>query len=163
MNVFQTISKGERINFLDLPERVGIIGSRSFANGSGSSRMLTEVWRFVNQTAPTTVVVSGGAVGIDEWAARMAQFCNKQLPKIYWPDRTLPTPARYFARNTQIADDIAEHDGVLIAFCDPTSWDGSRDTIRKAYQNGTPTVVFFYTTDGRYIKGVYNNFERYIQ
>ena len=143
----------QKIDFSSLPLTLGIIGSRSFDDDvQASSRMLTEVFRFVESCNKETVIVSGGAKGIDSLAARAAHFYQLPLPVIYRPNRAFPYPARFFARNTEIVEHVKSAHGALVAFLDEHSHRGSDDTIRKAVQAGLACHVFVYSSQGKFLK-----------
>ena len=97
------------LNFELLPICVGIVGSRDFPR-------LDAVQAFVGRLKrPCTEVVSGGARGVDRAAVDAAKRLD--LPwREYLPDDALPSPARFFARNTQIVEHVRKHDGLLVAF-----------------------------------------------
>ena len=121
---------------------VGIVGSRRW-----KSRAAVE--SLVDTLPPDTTVVSGGASGVDSWAA---EFARKRGLKVvvFLPD--LPTvPASwtangnprweytkaYHARNRQ----IAEHSHVVYAFVAPDRKGGTENTIKQAKELGVPVYI----------------------
>lgn len=77
--------------------RVAIVGSRKYPN-------LDAVRAYVRALPPGTVVVSGGARGVDEAAEEEARLCGLPVPEIHYPD--YKTHGRYLApkmRNIAIA------------------------------------------------------------
>lgn len=107
--------------------RVGIVGSRGFPD-----RQLVE--RFVAllaKRAPDTIVVSGGARGVDTWAAEEARRQGLTVLE-FLPD--YDRYGRYEApkeRNTIIVDNSDK----ILAFWDGVSG-GTMDTVRKAQGRG---------------------------
>ena len=121
---------------------VGIVGSRRW-----KSRATVE--SLVNTLPADTTVVSGGASGVDSWAA---EFARKRGLKVvvFLPD--LPTvPASwtangnprweytkaYHARNRQ----IVEHSHVVYAFVAPDRKGGTENTIKQAKELGVPVNI----------------------
>ncbi len=102
--------------------RVAIVGSRKYPNWH-------QVHSLVRSRLPEAcTIVSGGAEGVDTWAANAAR---KRLgfpePRIFLPKK--PLPAGYFIRNQQIVD-FAD---VLIAFWDGRSR-GTMDTVDRGLE-----------------------------
>ena len=114
---------------------VGIVGSRRW-----KSRAAVET--LVNTLSPNTTVVSGGARGVDSWAA---EFARKRGLKVieFLPD--LPSNGNprweytkaYNARNRQ----IAEHSHVVYAFVAPDRKGGTENTIKYAEDLGVPVNI----------------------
>ena len=115
--------------------RLAIVGSRDFGD-SGLVR------RFVDRLRASTVVVSGGARGVDRVAvdaARLRDLGTEVFPADW--DR--------FGRSAGIrrnADLVASVDG-LVAFWDGSS-PGTRDAIRRALDLGIWVRV--YRVDGSF-------------
>lgn len=110
-------------------ERVAIVGSRAFPN-----RDL--VTRFVRALPPGTIVVSGGARGVDQWAEDTAVECGLET-RIFHADWTSLGRRAGPIRNAKI---VAESD-ILIAFWDGRSR-GTLNTILTAREAGLPTKIF---------------------
>lgn len=110
--------------------KVGIVGSRGYA---ARYRVLA----FVAQLAPGTTVLSGGARGVDSWAAEHALLCGLAVEE-FLPDlkthRVFALAAK--ARNKQIAEASDE----VVAFWDGDS-PGTANTIAWAVALGTPVRV----------------------
>ena len=96
--------------------RIAIVGSRGYQH-------LDRVKLFVLNLDKGTVVITGGAEGVDQKAEEVAKYLGMEV-KIYKPRYDLyPTNPRYapIARNEWIVEDCDE----LVAF-----WDGkSRGTL----------------------------------
>jgi len=102
--------------------KVAVVGSRGYPQG----HLVRALVRRLAQLDPDTVIVSGGAQGVDSWAEDEAKKCGlgTVVLKADW--------GRYgkqagFLRNTE----IVEQGDIVIAFWDLTS-SGTRDTIGKA-------------------------------
>ena len=114
---------------------VGIVGSRRWKGRSAVESLV--------KTLPAdTTVVSGGARGVDSWAA---EFARKRGLKVveFLPD--LPSNGNprwkytkaYHARNRQ----IAEHSEVVYAFVAPDRKGGTENTIKYAKELGVPVNI----------------------
>lgn len=108
--------------------KIAIVGSRDYDR-------LDLVVAYVKNLPPGTVVVSGGARGVDRVAANTATSCGFPVVE-YRADWTLGKQAG-FERNTMIVDQSDE----VIAFWDGKSG-GTLDTIRKALAAGKFRGVF---------------------
>lgn len=76
------------------------------------------------------IVMQGGARGVDRWTQIACEITGHAC-ETFLPDRSLPSPARYHARNDQmlaLADDV-------LAFWDGNSR-GTASVIRKAEARG---------------------------
>ena len=115
--------------------RLGIVGSRSFPR-------LDLVVAYVESLPKGTVVVSGGAIGVDLIAQTTAKECGLEVfPCDPDPDRGI---AGLFERNTR----IVQVSDVLVAFithcrkcppgrCRRGGWThGTSDTVEKAQRVG---------------------------
>lgn len=107
--------------------KIAIVGSRDFDR-------LDLVVDYVKNLPPGTVVVSGGARGVDRVAANTATSCGFPVVE-YRADWTLGKGAG-FARNTMIVEQADR----VVAFWDGQSR-GTLDTINKARQAGRPVQV----------------------
>ena len=114
---------------------VGIVGSRRWKSRSA-------VESLVNTLSADTTVVSGGAKGVDSWAA---EYARKRGLKVieFLPDypsfgspRWEYTQA-YYVRNRQ----IAEHSEVVYAFVAPDRKGGTENTIKHAKELGVPVNI----------------------
>ena len=106
-----------------VPKKIAIIGSRKFHN-------LTAVKELVNALPIDTIVVSGGALGVDQVAETAALERQMQV-KIFLPDwKTFGLRAGAI-RNAQIVEEADE----VIAFWDEKS-KGTAITIDLARKAG---------------------------
>ena len=114
---------------------IGIVGSRRWKNRAAIESL-------VKTLPPNTTVVSGGARGVDSWAA---EFSRKRGLKVkeFLPD--LPSNGNprweytkaYHARNRQ----IAEYSHVVYAFVAPDRKGGTENTIKHAKELGVPVNI----------------------
>jgi hypothetical protein len=103
--------------------RLAIVGSRGFPK-------LDQVRRYVQGLPKDTVVISGGARGVDEVAAEEARACGLEV-EIYFPQYDVYGRSATFKRNDQIVEACDK----LIAFWDGTSR-GTTYTFTKASRDG---------------------------
>jgi hypothetical protein len=112
-------------------ERVAIVGSRGWPEGQ--SHRVTE---YVLNLPAGTVVVSGGAKGVDSMAERVAERCGLDV-------HTIPAD---WLKHGRAAGPICNSE--IVAACDRVVafWDGesrgTADTIRKAKRAGKPVAVY---------------------
>lgn len=111
-----------------MSERVAIVGSRHGAH-------LEAVEHYVAMLAYGTVVVSGGAAGVDSTAARRARQAGltvvEHLPKYELFGHSAP-----LVRNREIAEDCSR----LVAFWNGTST-GTCHVIRETRKLGKPVLL----------------------
>lgn len=108
--------------------KLAIVGSRNFKN-------LMRVAHYVCHLPLDTVIVSGGARGVDETAAVNARRRGMDVI-VHLPDWDTHGKAAGFVRNQRIVDDA----DAVVAF-----WNGSNgtlDTIRKANQAGKVVKIY---------------------
>mgnify|MGYP001600537660 CR=1 FL=1 len=122
--------------------KVAIVGTRF--DQVMNQNVWMDVGHLVEKLAKDTVIVSGGAPGVDTFAWKWAETYGLPEPIIIrpkWlrPDGSLDKAAG-FARNTQ----IVETSDVVIAFWDGESR-GTKDTITKARKAGKLLMVYEYT------------------
>jgi predicted Rossmann fold nucleotide-binding protein DprA/Smf involved in DNA uptake len=112
--------------------RYAFVGSRSF-------KSLELIEKYIEQLEPDSVVVSGGAVGVDSHSAFLAKERGLTVV-VYKPkwkdDNGVYNPNAAFERNKDI---IAASDEVF-AFWDGKSR-GTLDSIKHALQMGKPCIV----------------------
>lgn len=113
--------------------RVAIVGSRDYRNR-------TAVVNYVCDLPDGTVVVSGGARGVDSLAVKMAEECGLSFV-VFYADWSLGKKAGPL-RNQKIVD----HADMVVAFHDGVSR-GTRSTIELARKAGKPVTVI--GTDGK--------------
>lgn len=102
-------------------KKVGIVGSRDFPKESKCY-----IKWFIEDLPLNTVIVSGGARGVDRWAEYYANQCGMRTI-IFKPDKSLGFPKALFARNIQ----IVEESDIIIAFWNGES-SGTKHTIKNA-------------------------------
>lgn len=110
--------------------RVGIVGSREFSQ-------LDLVREYVRKLPEDSVVVSGGADGVDTIAAKEADNCGLDIDEKKPEIDKYGIPAAFHIRNQEI---VNESD-TIIAFWDGES-DGTWSTISKAIKAGIPTNIY---------------------
>lgn len=108
--------------------RIAVVGSREYDN-------LDLVRRTVQSFEPGTVVISGGARGVDSEAERAAVEAGLETV-VHRPDWDTHGKRAAFLRNQQIVEDCDE----VYAFWDGKSR-GTRMTIDIAYKAGKFVVV----------------------
>ena len=126
------------IDYETLPDTIGIIGSRSFARHSKTDQYYrTQVEKFVSKTKPETIIVSGGAIGMDTYAEQAADKHARLFVPIL-PSKDLPIPQRFFERNRRLVEYVKRHEGMILAISDVASWNGTRHAINTAQQLNVP-------------------------
>lgn len=114
--------------------RIAVVGSR----GKAFSKVAAKAVKHTVMKLPrSTVVISGGAFGIDFLAARYAGYKGLEVVEIRPDYQKYRGEYAPLARNTDIA---RECDG-LIAFWDGKS-SGTADVIAKAARIGKPVWVW---------------------
>lgn len=102
--------------------KVAIVGSREFPD-------LDMVRRYVMELPHDTIIVSGGAKGVDSVAVKSAEILGMEVI-VHLPDWSKGKGAG-FARNTLIIDDA----DLIRAFWDGVSH-GTYDSIKKTLKAG---------------------------
>src|SRR5689334_7221344 len=108
--------------------RIAIVGSREY-------RRLDTVRDFVHSLPRTTVVVSGGARGVDWTAEQMARDLGMEV-EIFYPDYTKHGKRAPLVRNEQLAERCEE----MRAFWDGQST-GTQHALSCAKRLGRPAWV----------------------
>jgi len=108
--------------------RIGIVGSRDFP-----SQYLVE--RVVYELPKDAVIVSGGARGVDSWAAATALHHGRETV-VHKPDWGKHGKVAGFIRNNEIVRDC----DLVVAFYDGKSR-GTKHTISLCSYLGVPCVV----------------------
>jgi hypothetical protein len=115
-----------------VPHKAAIVGSRQYPRQQ-------DVIDAVNALPAGSTVISGGAKGVDTWAAEAARARGLDVVEFrvngYYPDKRAFRAAA-MARNTQIVDAGDR----VIAFWDGESA-GTADSIRKAQAAGKPVAI----------------------
>lgn len=109
---------------------VAIVGSRDVAPEAAAL-----VSDFVATLPADAVVVTGGARGVDSWAAECAHARGIRVV-VYPADWKKHGQRAGLIRNTQIVNDCTE----LVAFWNGASR-GTMDSVRKARERGIPVRV----------------------
>ena len=111
--------------------KVAVVGSRSFRNEFVMAENLDKI----HQIKPITLIISGGAVGADTYAAEWAKYRN--IPTlIFKPDWKKYGKRAGFIRNT----DIVTNADTVVAFWDGESR-GTKNSMDKAKQLNKPLLV----------------------
>lgn len=108
--------------------RLAIVGSRGYPDEE-------QVRAFVHALTPDTIIVSGGAAGVDSWAADQARKDGLQV-EAFLPDYELFGNHAPLVRNSKIAAAADE----MIAFWDGESR-GTKDAITKMLNAGKSVTV----------------------
>lgn len=110
--------------------KIAIVGSRNFSD-------LTKVRDYVNTLPPDTIVISGGAKGVDTVAETTAKA--KGLTTIVY----LPEWKKY-GRSAGIKrnEDIIHNAEAVIAFWDGNS-PGTRNSINQAKENNKKVTIIY--------------------
>jgi predicted Rossmann-fold nucleotide-binding protein len=121
--------------FAEVTVRLAIIGTREkfLADPAGVRKRVQE---FVAALPRETVVISGGARGVDSYAADAARLYGNPLV-VYPADWEAAPRVAGFIRNTA----IAQQSDLVVAFWDGHSA-GTHDTLKKARKLGKEIQVF---------------------
>jgi uncharacterized phage-like protein YoqJ len=114
--------------------KVAIVGSREFPQPERVKQFV----RKLQEKHPEAVVVSGGARGVDSWAAEAAVAVGLRImvfPANWYPRGVYDARAG-FTRNTT----IVENSDYVVAFWDGASR-GTKDTMTKAALAGKKVYV----------------------
>jgi hypothetical protein len=122
-----SLSRGSPV---DTDERVAIIGSRGFA-----ARWKVE--EYIDELAHDTVIVSGGAPGVDTWAHEYALKCEHPT-ELYRADWQEHGKKAGYLRNQLIVSKVDR----VVAFWDGVS-KGTKHTIDLALKSGVDLEVRF--------------------
>jgi uncharacterized phage-like protein YoqJ len=112
--------------------KVAVIGSRQYP----LPLLVRAFVRRLGKRLVSVEVISGGAKGVDTWAAEEAQSCGLSV-KVFNADWETHGRSAGMLRNSFL---IRQAD-LIVAFWDEQS-PGSRDSIRKALQWGKRIKVF---------------------
>ena len=83
------------------------------------------------------IIISGGCEGVDSFAQDYAKEKGLEIIIVY-PRPWLPSPQRYFDRNTEIATRC----DVLVAFDKGSSGSGTLNTINTAKKDNKRVILF---------------------
>lgn len=82
------------------------------------------------------IIISGGAIGVDTYAEQYAdELDHKKI--IHKPDKNLPIPERFFARNRKIVEDA----DIILAF-NKKHHGGTTQTINYAKKLKKKVLIF---------------------
>jgi hypothetical protein len=140
----ETATKGGFvIDFNSLPDVVAVVGSREFPK-----RKLEWVTKFVNNLLPETIVVSGGARGVDTAAEEAAvqrkdlHFYPYRVPSFLWEKKG--KGVGHF-RNQQLVEFVNEYGGVVVVFhCvdeNGVMTGGSMNVVRNCLKLKVPYIL----------------------
>jgi phosphoribosylpyrophosphate synthetase len=126
---------------------IGIVGARAFT-------ALDLVDKFVSVLPAESVVVSGGANGVDNRAAKVAGVRGLKtvvhLPDLSGCKTRHEFTERYYARNQRIVDNV----DMLVAFTDKDSG-GTWDTVKRALRAGLRVEIIRSTETRIYQRAVF--------
>lgn len=111
--------------------RVAIVGSRQGVQSAAVERFVSVLGR----KYPDSVVVSGGAQGVDSWAVETAHIVGL-LTEVFPAEWEKYGRSAGYRRNVQIVDAA----DIVVAFT--TGSPGTRHTIDIARAKGIPVYVF---------------------
>lgn len=112
-----------------MSERVVVVGSRDFPD----EEMVAE---HVTNLPPDTVVISGGASGVDTWAEQAAEFAGLETD-IYPADWEAHGKRAGYVRNRTMVEEADR----IVAFWDGESR-GTRHSIKLAMESGKPLDIY---------------------
>lgn len=148
-----------KLVYTNLPDTIAIVGSRSF-NLMGQLRLKNHFRTIMSKTKPDTVFVSGGARGVDSWAAESARKESRKMVE-YLPDKNGKYPAALFERNLKIIKHVKENDGMVLAFINVDSWRGTSHAVLHALKQEVPVNLYMFDEEGKYL-GEVDNVEEYV-
>ncbi len=143
MTTTLTLPSGDIVNpetgEILVPVVVGIVGSRVYPDPDG-------VDAYVAALPPGSIVVSGGAVGVDTWAVEAAHRRADLTTRIYPADWAKHGKSAGFQRNLAIVRDVGKAGGRIVAFwaIDPKTGQPSKGTgiiVSLAEREGVPVEV----------------------
>jgi hypothetical protein len=115
--------------------KIAIVGSRTFGDRIEDTKVRNAVKAYVASLPSDTVIVSGGASGVDTWAENAARECGLGVI-VFKPDWKLYGKSAGMIRNGQI---IEAADSV-VAFWNGGS-SGTANSIERAKRAGKPVVI----------------------
>jgi len=114
--------------------RVGFVGARDFKN-------IPLIKKYINKLSDNAVVVSGGAIGVDQASVRYAKKrgleFKEHLPALRNDMEYYERVQAYYARNKLIVLDS----DYIIAFTDRTREGGTWNTIEWAIKHKVPVLL----------------------
>jgi hypothetical protein len=119
--------------------KLAIVGSRPENMGNlteNDKRVRAAVYAYVSKLAKDTVIVSGGAAGVDTWAENAAKEYGLPKPIIFKPEWKKYGKPAGMIRNAQIID---------AADCVTAFWNGissgTANSIERARRAGKSVVI----------------------
>jgi len=109
--------------------RLAVVGSRNY-------EPLEDVRIFIRSLTPETVIISGGARGVDRTAAEEAKKRGLAV-EVFLPNWAMYPRSAGLIRNSRIVDECDE----LVAFWDGKS-PGTRDSVKKASNVGKLRALY---------------------
>lgn len=123
--------------------RLAIVGSRSLDGNPEALAIIRQVLDDYQRRHPHLVIISGGAVGIDQMAADLARERGLEVIEHLAEGRTWP---HYKKRNLQVAEDCEQ----LVLIADPASPTyGSGWTADRAREIGRPVTEYMVVRERR--------------
>lgn len=122
--------------------KVAIVGSRGLP-----LKLLEKVTQFVKDLEPSSVVVTGGAIGVDTAAMEGAKKAGLSMI-VHYPNWFRDKRAAGFIRNQKIIQDA----DAVVVFWDGSSL-GTKHSIKLAQESNKPLQVFVG------IEGTFNQIE----
>lgn len=120
-----------------MTDRVAIVGSRTLVTENDRA-LVFKVVRRLARNDPEVVIISGGARGVDSFAAEASSAVLGRRAVVHLPDYAKYARSAPFMRNQVIVDDATK----LVACWDGVSG-GTIDAVRRAYKKDIP-VFFWY-------------------
>lgn len=139
------------LDFAALPLTVAIVGSRTFPN-------CDVVRRFVHRLRPGTLVISGGARGVDAAAEEAARERGDLPPPLILRPRKETIERDGFAaaaleRNVEIVRQVQDRGGIVVAFLVvPATTGGTQYTLRKCKVYTVPAMVYRMSKEGQWLE-----------
>lgn len=123
--------------------KIAIVGSRTFNLKQRNEQCELSIRAFVGSLPKDTIIISGGADGVDTWAENAARECGLTVEVCipewdrYQPeDSTKKNPAGMIRNRLMVRD--ADK---VVAFWDMHS-NGTRGTIKEAKRTKKPLTIF---------------------
>lgn len=115
--------------------KLAIVGSRSFGDRIDDAKVRKAVQAYIATLPADTVIVSGGASGVDTWAEEAARKRGLKVI-VFKPDWKKYNKSAGMIRNAQIIEAADE----VVAWWDGFSH-GTANSIERARKAGKPVVI----------------------
>ena len=119
--------------------RIIVAGSRNYKDYRRISSVLSEFIRKFSEDGIRPEFISGGCRGVDTLAERFCKLHNYPI-KVFNADWATYGKRAGYLRNKQMAEYVAEDNGMLIAFWDGES-KGTKMMVDLAMKNGLTVHV----------------------